>query len=78
MSDKQIEAGEAGISLHDNQRASEHFIEGNGGSNHNPRSNLQRANSMYVSPEMFEKMFLSPQNKVHGNLRKTFANPTPV
>lgn len=31
-----------------------------------------------MSPEFFEKLYLSPQNKVHGVLRKTFANPTPL
>ncbi|KAK6362282.1 hypothetical protein TWF730_005978 [Orbilia blumenaviensis] len=34
--------------------------------------------TMQISPELFEKLYLSPQNKVHGDLRKTFANPTPI
>lgn len=39
---------------------------------------IQRAASISMSPELFEKLYLSPQNKVHGDLRKTFANPTPL
>lgn len=34
--------------------------------------------TMQISPELFEKLYLSPQNRVHGDLRKTFANPTPI
>ena len=34
--------------------------------------------SISISPELFEKIYLSPQNKVAGDLRKTFGNPTPV
>ncbi|QSZ33177.1 hypothetical protein DSL72_002763 [Monilinia vaccinii-corymbosi] len=34
--------------------------------------------SVSISPELFEKMYLSPQNSVKGDLRKTFGNPTPV
>ncbi|KAK6521817.1 hypothetical protein TWF506_002021 [Arthrobotrys conoides] len=34
--------------------------------------------TMQISPELFEKLYLSPQNKVHGDLRKTFGNPTPI
>lgn len=28
--------------------------------------------------QLFEKLYLSPQNQVKGELRKTFANPTPI
>ena len=31
-----------------------------------------------LSPELFERLYLSPQNRVAGDLRKTFANPTPI
>jgi hypothetical protein len=31
-----------------------------------------------MSPELFEKLYLSAQNAVKGELRKIFANPTPV
>jgi len=41
-------------------------------------AHIQRAASVSMSPELFEKFYLSPQNKVSGNLRKTFANPTPL
>lgn len=36
------------------------------------------AGSISISPELFEKIYLSPQNVVKGDLRKTFGNPTPV
>jgi hypothetical protein len=42
---------------------------------------LQReitAQSVNISMEMFEKLYLSPQNRVKGQLRKTFGNPTPL
>lgn len=31
-----------------------------------------------MSPELFEKLYLQPINNVKGDLRKTFANPTPL
>ena len=46
-----------------------------------PGEALQRirtAGSISISPELFEKIYLSPQNTVKGELRKTFGNPTPV
>ncbi|KAI1855382.1 hypothetical protein JX265_006476 [Neoarthrinium moseri] len=39
---------------------------------------IQTSGSIAISPELFEKLYLSPQNKVKGELRKTFANPTPI
>ena len=39
---------------------------------------IRTAGSISISPELFEKIYLSPQNKVAGDLRKTFGNPTPV
>jgi len=39
---------------------------------------IQTSGSISISPELFEKIYLSPQNKVAGDLRKTFANPTPL
>ncbi|KAI1335811.1 GPR1/FUN34/YaaH-class plasma membrane protein-like protein [Xylariaceae sp. FL0016] len=39
---------------------------------------LRTAGSISLSPELFEKLYLAPQNKVKGELRKTFANPTPI
>jgi hypothetical protein len=43
---------------------------------HHPH--LKTANSFAISPELFEKMYLTPQNQVKGDLRKTFGNPTPL
>jgi hypothetical protein len=39
---------------------------------------IRTAGSISISPELFEKMYLSPQNNVKGELRKTFGNPTPL
>jgi hypothetical protein len=39
---------------------------------------LRTAGSITITPELFEKLYLSPQNQVKGELRRTFANPTPV
>lgn len=36
------------------------------------------AGSISITPELFEKIYLSPANAVKGDLRKTFANPTPM
>lgn len=50
-------------------------------SNHDPDAALkkiQTSGSLSISPELFEKIYLSPQNKIAGDLRKTFGNPTPV
>ncbi|KAL1887172.1 hypothetical protein Sste5346_010383 [Sporothrix stenoceras] len=34
--------------------------------------------SVVMSAEMFEKLYLSPHNKVKGELRQTYGNPTPM
>ncbi|CAG9985068.1 unnamed protein product [Clonostachys byssicola] len=39
---------------------------------------LRSAQSITMTPELFEKLYLSPPNKVEGNLRRTFGNPTPM
>ncbi|KAK4496990.1 hypothetical protein PRZ48_011439 [Zasmidium cellare] len=49
--------------------------------NESPDVALQRirtAGSVSIPPELFEKLYLSPESKVKGDLRKTFANPTPI
>ena len=33
---------------------------------------IRTAGSISISPELFEKLYLSPENKVKGDLRKTF------
>jgi hypothetical protein len=43
-----------------------------------PNERLTQMESLSISPEVFEKLYLSPQNAVKGDLRKTFGNPTPV
>ena len=39
---------------------------------------IRTAGSISISPELFEKIYLSPQIQVKGDLRKTFGNPTPL
>ena len=39
---------------------------------------IRTSSAVSISPELFEKFYLSPQNKVSGDLRKTFSNPTPL
>jgi len=39
---------------------------------------VRTAGSVSMSPELFEKLYLTPQNKVKGDLRRTVANPTPL
>ncbi|KAF2196031.1 hypothetical protein GQ43DRAFT_281485 [Delitschia confertaspora ATCC 74209] len=49
--------------------------------NHDSNDALHRmrtAGSISISPELFEKLYLNPQSRVKGDLRKKFANPTPV
>lgn len=65
-----------------------HIGYGNGYGNHqhldaNTDSDLalrqiRTAGSISITPELFEKLYLSPQNKVKGELRNTFGNPTPL
>lgn len=39
---------------------------------------IRTAGSISIPPELFEKLYLSPENRVKGDLRKTFGNPTPL
>ncbi|KAF4977554.1 hypothetical protein FZEAL_5925 [Fusarium zealandicum] len=39
---------------------------------------FRSAASVQMTPELFEKLYLSPMNKVKGDLRQTFGNPTPI
>ncbi|KAF7191000.1 Protein alcS [Pseudocercospora fuligena] len=39
---------------------------------------VQTQGSITITPEMFERMYLAPQNKVSGDLRRTLGNPTPI
>jgi hypothetical protein len=46
-----------------------------------PMEELERfrtSNTVTMTPELFEKLYLGPQNKVKGDLRSTFGNPTPL
>ena len=39
---------------------------------------IQTAGSISMSPELFEQLYLSPQNRVKGDLRQRLGNPTPL
>ncbi|CAK7200226.1 hypothetical protein SEUCBS139899_002917 [Sporothrix eucalyptigena] len=39
---------------------------------------IQTNRSVVMSADMFEKLYLSPHNKVKGELRQTYGNPTPL
>ncbi|RMZ78521.1 hypothetical protein DV737_g3791, partial [Chaetothyriales sp. CBS 132003] len=48
---------------------------------HDEETSLNRirtAGSLTISPELFEKIYLSPKNQVSNNLRSTLGNPTPL
>jgi len=39
---------------------------------------IRTAGSISITPELFEKIYLSPKNRVSNNIRSTFGNPTPL
>lgn len=39
---------------------------------------FRSSNTVTMSPELFEKLYLQPMGSVKGDLRKTFGNPTPL
>lgn len=39
---------------------------------------LRTAGSISITPELFEKIYLSPKNRVSNNIRSTVGNPTPL
>lgn len=39
---------------------------------------IQTGASISLSPELFEQLYLAPQNQVKGQLRQTLGNPTPL
>ncbi|KAL2002883.1 hypothetical protein VTN02DRAFT_5669 [Thermoascus thermophilus] len=39
---------------------------------------IRTAGSLTISPELFEKIYLSPKTRVKGELRATVGNPTPL
>lgn len=39
---------------------------------------IRTSNTVMMSPELFEKLYLQPITNVKGDLRKTFGNPTPL
>lgn len=45
---------------------------------HTRRDNSNNNQNFTLTPEIFEKMYLNPQQNVKGDLRSTFGNPTPL
>ncbi|KAI9701415.1 MAG: hypothetical protein M1820_006506 [Bogoriella megaspora] len=39
---------------------------------------VKTSGSITIDPELFERLYLNPEVKVKGQLRRTFANPTPL
>lgn len=39
---------------------------------------IHTAGSVQIPAELFEQLYLAPQNRVKGQLRQTFGNPTPI
>ncbi len=39
---------------------------------------MRTAGSITITPELFEKIYLSPKNQVSNNIRSTVGNPTPL
>ncbi|KAJ6072660.1 hypothetical protein N7467_010745 [Penicillium canescens] len=39
---------------------------------------MRTAGSVQLPAELFEQLYLAPQNRVKGHLRQTFGNPTPI
>lgn len=60
-----------GINGHPNGNSSDY-------DNGDALTRLRTAGSVNISPELFEKLYLSPESRVKGELRKTFGNPTPI
>ncbi|KAJ3491419.1 hypothetical protein NLG97_g5592 [Lecanicillium saksenae] len=52
--------------------------ESDSGSMQNTLPPLHQVQSVTITNEMFEKLYLNPANRVKGDLRQTFANPTPL
>ncbi|KAF6515549.1 hypothetical protein HZS61_008977 [Fusarium oxysporum f. sp. conglutinans] len=45
---------------------------------HETLNHIRSAASISMSPELFEKLYLSPPNAVKGHRRQTFGNPIPM
>jgi hypothetical protein len=66
----------------------DHYIEReNGGSptrtadthfDNEEKLRYELAKTVTLTPELYEKLFISPKTQVSGSLRSTFGNPTPI
>lgn len=68
---------------HDGQYVNNHsptanYMESKVESHEDALRHVRTAGTISLTPELFEKLYLSPQNAVKGELRKTFGNPTPM
>lgn len=55
-----------------------HEVNGNGRAGMPTLEQVRTQGSFMITPEMFERMYLAPQNQVTGSLRTTVGNPTPI
>lgn len=55
-----------------------HYDNGESESREEALSRVKSYNTISMSPELFEKLYLQPLGKVKGDLRTTFGNPTPL
>ncbi|KAI0206233.1 GPR1/FUN34/YaaH-class plasma membrane protein [Astrocystis sublimbata] len=65
-----------GTSLDSNGTTHEHLHDGM--SPDMAMNKIRTAGSISISPALFEKLYLSPQNTVKGDLRQKFGNPTAI
>ena len=56
----------------------DHEVDGNGRAGMPTLEQVRTQGSFTITPEMFERMYLAPQNQVTGSLRTTVGNPTPI
>ena len=61
-----------------NANFSHHSHVGGGDNQGDSLQKIRTAGSISIPPDVFEKLYLSPENRVKGDLRKTFGNPTPM
>ena len=65
-----------GVEAHDLSKLEK--AETNSDNSHHEQLRNMLTNTMSISPEIFERLYLNPKNSVKGDLRRTFANPTPL
>jgi len=65
------------IAVPPEETMAEHDVKGYAGADGITSRETSRGN-ISMPPELFEKLYLQPQNAVKGDLRQKFGNPTPL